>query len=432
MKRLYKIFISDKFLLIIYIFSTINYILLIGLNNFSFPFRLNRNDGYHLLFTDWISKSYYENVVEGTSILYNIFLKGIYNVVGNTDFSFVILNLISQLFILVIGIHILLKLKYKVKSLQFLIIITLYILYTLNLKSYHNSSNDTFLGVFVILIIYLITFKLNKEVKSKVFIYVAVLLSFSFSIRITAIFLLPLISVYFYTWFKTSNLTLLHKLRYLSIFFLSFLFVLTAFHYPSIINNKKLSYEIKDPINLNLNWTQRNYLGLKKIELGKEQLHRDAIWKYTKFEEVKKYVEINGENSLPKSMSEFILKDPILYLKISTYNVLNSLIRFIRFWGFLFLFTLYPLFYFRKNKASHKLLSSVSFIILIFLISFSCLTFIEFRWFFGYEILIPMGVLSFLNFNELKNKLNMNAIFASSLILVTLFNFRSIFSFVYN
>jgi hypothetical protein len=38
-----------------------------------------------------------------------------------------------------------------------------------------------------------------------------------------------------------------------------------------------LGYESKEPKS-GATWIQRNYLGLKKVEQGKEALHRDAIW----------------------------------------------------------------------------------------------------------------------------------------------------------
>ncbi len=248
----------------------------------------------------------------------------------------------------------------------------------------------------------------------------------------TAILLIPLAVFTIIVWAISSKEGLVGKSIKIFTSVIVFVLITAILHFPSLKEHGTLSSFDKNPINISANWTQRNYLGLKKIENGEEPLHRDAIWHRTKFDEVVRYINENGENSLPRSFFEVLISDPVIAIKMFGYNVVFSILRSFRFWGFMILVLMLPLFNIKnlKNSIFDKAnLTSNLFIGYMLILSFVCFTFIEFRWFYGYEILIPIAVLSQIkNQSFFKRDIYKNILFSISLVCITFFNLRSIFN----
>jgi hypothetical protein len=147
---------------------------------------------------------------------------------------------------------------------------------------YHQSAvvparlQRYFLGVFVLGLLYvgLVRF---KSPSLKDFAAMGLLLGLAFGTRITAVYLIPLVAILIWHWWRQNSLEPKYKIA--KVGFMALIFVITTllFHYPSLIEKQKLGYESKEPKS-GATWIQRNYLGLKKVEQGKEALHRDAIW----------------------------------------------------------------------------------------------------------------------------------------------------------
>lgn len=295
------------------------------------------------------------------------------------------------------------------------------------MRSYLSASNDAFLGVFVMILLYLITIKLFKGTNERwTFSGIGFVFAICLSVRITAILLLPLIFIAFFYWIKNTEIPFIKRVQLIVMSSLIFILTILILHYPAIKEKHSLSYEDKNP-SKDLNWIQRNYLGLKKIELGQEKMHRDAIWKNTKFEKVQEYLKIHGADSLPKTFTEAVLKDPILVMKIAFYNVITCFGRFFRFWGFLFFIPIFVLFkrdFFNKYK-----LPAILFFSFIVILSSVCFTFMEFRWFYGYEVLIPISILYAIDkFKISVESSKIQSLVVISLLLITLFNVKSIIS----
>lgn len=420
---------SHRFLKFLSILTLLIYIVLLAFY-ISSEFWFHNNDDYKGVFIRFLDLGYYDAVSEGTTILYNVFLKVIYLVANNAESSFIFLNAISQLFIIGFGYYVLKKHVQKI-DMYFIVMFGLYALFTINLKSFLGASNDAFLGVFVIIMLYLLVHGLFKSKNQYLtFAFVGIVLAVCFSIRMTAILMVPVVIFSFLTWYLNSNEKPTDKILKLLIPVLPFLLVLGMFHYPSLIEGKRLSKYDKNPKEYVSNWTQRNYLGLKKIEQGKDELNRDAIWYRTKFKEVDEYLKNNGEDSLPDNFFEVLKRDPKLVFKIFAYNLIFSVVRFFRFWGFLFFLLILPLFNIKNLRQSIfgiENLPSNLFLIYMLTLTFVCFTFIEFRWYIGYEILIPMAVLSLLQRHTFFQKDNhKNILFSISLICISLFNIRSI------
>jgi hypothetical protein len=111
--------------------------------------------------------------------------------------------------------------------------------------------------------------------------------------------------------------------------------------------------------------------------------------------------------------------------------LLTCIARFFRFWGFLIFLLPVPLFNFIKKRNLENSISiqpSMFFIIMSVLFSTICLTFIEFRWFVGYEVLVPIAVLQV--YNKMLDTNFKNVFLSLSLIVISLFNIKSIISYL--
>lgn len=210
----------------------------------------------------------------------------------------------------------------------------------------------------------------------------------------------------------------------LTIYLITTIFITIIFHSLSLTKEGKLGFYDKN-FNTEVNWTQRNFLALTLMNQGEIPISKNSIFREVKFERVKDFIDINGENSLPKNSKEFIEKDFVLYLKLISYNVFYSCMKFFRYYGFLFFMPFLYLFNFKKITAPNLFFPLV-ILSLVITLSASCFTLIEFRWFTGYSILIALMLIDFLS----KNKINSfwSLVINLSIILVTIFNFYFTFS----
>jgi 4-amino-4-deoxy-L-arabinose transferase-like glycosyltransferase len=430
MKEVFKYIGSKKAVEITFFLFLSIYLLLIFSVFYTSDFAVGNEDNYKGLFKRFLEVGYYKSTAEGTTILYNVFLKVIFFLTKDIDASFFILNAVSDSILLVFGYFFCSKVFNK-KNIYFYIIVSIYLLYIINLRSYFRASNDTFLGVFIMVLLYLLIVRLYEEKKEiSTFLMIGFVFAMCLAIRMTAVLLIPILILSFLFWVKNIKRTLLNRVKLVLLFFLVFSSFTALFHYPSLIEHQKLSYENKEPSN-GLTWVQRNYLGLKKIERGEEKMNRDAIWKNTEFDVVEKYLKENGENSLPKSFFEVVKKDPVLLIKMTVLNFVTSIARFTRFWGFLFILSVLGVF--NKKVFKKEQLPILLFMIYVIIISTVCFTFVEFRWFYGYEILIPISILLFFNKSEYNKEVTKkNILIVSSLLLVSLFNLKSIYTTLLN
>lgn len=422
MTKNFLVLIGHRGLLqIAFVLFVLAYAVLIGLRFLENPFVVDNNDHYKELFTDFLHQGFYQSSVQGTSPLYNFALAAVYQFTQSVDGAFLILNACCDVFYLVFGWHFLKKVV-PISTTYARIVFVIYALYIINQQSYLHASNDAFLGVFVLGVLYIGLVRFKNPLATD-FAMMGLLLGFAFGTRMTAVYLIPLVLVVIWHWWRQCVVETKHKIS--KVIFMVSVFAATTllFHYPSIVEKQRLGYESKEPKS-GATWIQRNYLGLKKIEQGKEALHRDAIWKHTKFEAVEAYLKANGADSLPRTFTQAIAKDPILAMKLGLYNCFTVAVRFLRFWGLLLLLPLLVFFTKRADLAAKLPLLLFAFFATI--LSFTCYTFIEFRWFSGYEILVPMAILLSLDQYRTAAAPIKNAIFTLSLLLITVFNLKSI------
>ncbi len=204
MNRIWKIIGHPNLLKILSVIALVVYALLLIVNTPN-KFVFHNNDNYKGTFLRFLELGYYDAVSEGTTILYNVFLNGLFTFTNNIETSFVILNALSQLFLIIFGFYFLKKQVKKI-NIHFVVLFGLYLLFTINLKSFAAASNDAFLGVFVIVLLYLLIQKLfDAKNQYLTFSLIGFILALCFSIRMTAILLIPLIAFAFIIWFINSN-----------------------------------------------------------------------------------------------------------------------------------------------------------------------------------------------------------------------------------
>lgn len=420
---------SNLFLKMNTSFFIVIYIVLLVAFAYASGIAINNGDQYFELFQNYLSIGHFEQVKNGTSVFYMLTLKVFYLLTNNIKLSFLLLNLVSQL-ILIYYSFLILKKHSNINNKYVKLILLSFLLYLLNQKYYLTTSNDYFLAIFIVIFIDLLL-NLNQHSKYSLFVKIGILSALAISIRATGFLIVGLFLLKFVYYFFSANSSKIIKFKNLLLGFASFIVAIFLLHFPSIIENNKLSFEDKNPKNFKSNWVQRDYLALKKIENKQLKPNRDAIWHYTQFDEVDAYLVKNGVESLPNTLPKFIFSDLPLYLKISIYNFVTCFFRYFRFWGFLlvlFFIPFYKFLYKKQFEFDFKLEIVTIFTIVSFVFSFICIIFIEFRWFVGYEVLIPLGLIKIIE--NLKNEKKLNLIFSFSLLAVSLFNIKSIISYL--
>lgn len=345
-------------------------------------FVLVDGDNYVELFNRFLEKGGYDAIAEGTSVTFNLALYPIYKLVKNVDYSILILNLSSITISLLIACYLLYKIvKDKI---YYLLLVLLLISLFIGKKIPILSNDDLFSGMFYSFIIYFL-YQFHQKRKTYYFIIIGVLLGVCFSIRELTILWVPIIGV-FLIYYSNNIKTFLKNSTFIATFMIGTMSIL---HFPSLYENGKLSYYDKNPKNKNLNWIQRNHLGLKKIDEGKIPIKPWAIWKGTSFPEVEQYLKDNGEDSLPKTLFSAIKKDPILFLKITFYNLYVTFKHYVGYFGFLIFLPLLAIYYNKKWTLCIYYAMFILFSIMICAVAYS---FVEFRWFHGTEIFLFISI----------------------------------------
>lgn len=339
-------------------------------------------DNYVGLFNRFLERGAYNAIAEGTSVVYNLTLYLIYRVVKDVDCSILILNLSS----ITISLSIACYLLYKIvkDKIYYLLLVLLIISLFIGEKIPILTNDDLFSGMFYSFIIYFL-YQFHQKRKTYYFIIIGVLLGVCFSIRELTILWIPIIGIFLI--YYSNGIKIFLKNSTLVVTFM--LGTMAIFHFPSLYENGKLSYYDKGPANKNLTWIQRNHLGLKKVDEGKIPLRPWAIWKGTSFPEVEQYLKDNGEDSLPKTLFSAIKKDPILFLKITFYNLYVTFKHYVSYFGFLIFLPLLAIYYNRKWAPCIYYTIFVLFSIMICSVAYS---FVEFRWFHGTEIFLFVSI----------------------------------------
>lgn len=385
---------------------TIFYGLLVTFNILNFlnkiNFKLFDGDNYAQKFIEFNELGYYESVTNGTSIIYNLFIYLLFIITKNVNVSIVILNSLSIIIYLFLAYKIVRKLK-LVETTYSKLFFWNFVFTILDKKFFYFGHNDFVMSLFGILIIYQFIFILNNDKRYFRFLLIGFFFALALSVRITAVFFLPVIVFYSINFFKLNKLLLYDNLKKVAFSILTFILTIILFHFPSLQSNQNLSFENKNPKNYNSTWMQKNYYGLQLLENNKIRYNRNALLEDVSFEEVDKYLEKNGKKSLPNNTLDFILSAPVIVVKITFLNILYVFLKNISLYGLIFLVPVFSIFK-TKKIFDFNINSMLIYLITSFFIAFICLSFIEYRWLYSFSVFILIAVLNSLKFNNIINK----------------------------
>lgn len=427
MNRLYDLhtfFTSRRVKYMLILYTAVSTVLLL-LWTYNSSLIVGNNDAYINHFESFLNNGWYAENIKGTTVIYNSMLSLLYAITNSVNTSFLLLNLISQLLLIYIGLLLLKYFANKKHQLFYYSVVLMFLFRHLMLESYNKASNDTFMAVFVMWALYLFIVKVydHKEIKRIPLILIGTLVGITVGIRPTSLFLIVLLFFGSIAWSIRHKIHFLPLAKSLLICLVPLIVVVSIVHYPSISHNKTLSFYNKNASDSSLNWYQRNFLAIKNIEENNLALNHGNIWK-TKFHDVEAYVEQHGEDSLPKGLLSSISRDPLTYAKITSFDWLRIGGWLLRFSGILLIIPLILFAKYKKHRVENvSLILILSLFLLYTILSYSL---IEFRWFLGYEVLIYASILVGLKKLENNEMKWINTILFSSLLLVTLFNMRSI------
>ncbi|MGB3591826.1 MAG: glycosyltransferase family 39 protein [Nonlabens sp.] len=407
-----RIFTRKKLLALLVVFS-VSYIVTISIVtvNFlqEFPLVTN-NDDYQSNFLKF-HENKYDAILDGTTPLYFQTIEILYRMTGSVDVSFFLLNMVAIIGYIIIALR--LVKKYARYDLYHVCLLAIFIFHFIYLKSYFRASNDTFMGLFIFIIVYqlILLFKGNRSYWR--FIIAGSCVGAMVCTRPTFLLLCPLLFLITLFYFKQSRLK--EALLRTTIALLCCMTIVLIFNWDSLQANGSLSFIDKNPTN-GMNWTQKNYLGLDKMFNKGERLHEETNWGTT-FDEVQEHLDRNGKDSLPTNLLEFVTHDTTLYAKLVLYNIARSLFELMRSFGLFIFLPLIIVFQKRFNFFLH------AYFFQIVLVSAVCLTLVEVRWFIGYELFFFYGILCYFKNSKIAY---INSLLSLSLILLTLFNIRTI------
>jgi hypothetical protein len=292
---------------------------------------------------------------------------------------------------------------YKKLGIKQPIVYLILLSYISTISFYLFGTNDTLfticLSVFLIEIFYLIQY---DEIKNPQIAFVCLVISFF--TRELIIFYIPLVLTCLI--FTRSYLK---KLTNYSLAVIILIF-LTLLNLPSIINNHKISYDNKIAPE-GLTWSQRGYLW--QLQNPDSKNKNQPSW-----DEVKNYLQENGDKSLPSTYLEGIFLNPKLTIKDTYTDFLEAVIWSVRQLGLLIFVPFILLFL--KSHIKSELYIVLSFFITLLIFSFVIITYVELRWLGPLTILYIIG--GYLCFQDwlnsssfsLKTKNRISAIFILS------------------
>jgi len=228
----------------------------------------------------------------------------------------------------------------------------------------------------------------------------------SFFTRELALVYLPIVIIGIYLATKSKS-DIFKNIFYPSILALVLIFC----NLPSLMANHKFSFDSKlPPKEVQATWPQRQYLAQILVNEGKLQNMSHPSW-----EETDLYLEKNGKNSLPSSLSQSIFFNFKLTVMEFFKNFSEVLQDSVRQTGLITIIIFLIFFYeiFNKRLSLNLFLPFIN-ILMVSIFSFIIISYVETRW------LISVFILGILYFSDLEklNKINRNLILTNLFVLV--------------
>ena len=230
---------------------------------------------------------------------------------------------------------------------------------------------------------------------------------------------LPAILLAFYILFvQSENFT---KKRWIPLFIFIIFLILNI---PSLLKNGELSYDKKSPPeNMEVTWTQRQYLAQLMVNRGDLPNYQHPSW-----EQTKNYLIENGKESLPDNIIKGIFQDPGLTLKEFFKDFFYILIYSSRGIGLILLITIghFILRFLNHRKLYLQDFIPIASLVIIAIFSLIIISYIELRWLCAIFIMLVIYYGDLLKNNRIDHRIELvNLIYFCSIALFGIFRIFS-------
>lgn len=355
-----KVYIGINIISILIILS---YTILFIKRTLLLPFG-NGDEGYFISDIEYfIQNGYEKSIIKNISIPHTLLVYSFNLIIDNIPVSLRITNILISV---IICFYLFLYFnKYQKNSRFNFLILILFFISTVGYLFFGTNDALFFLGL---ILFFIEGYKLFNGNACNLWIMI-----FGLTLALTtrALFILYLPAILF--------LITLLKFRNISNVILGYLFIipisiLLFLNIPSLLNGNGLSFDDKKSPT-KVSWPQRQYLAQLWVNEGKLPHGQHPSW-----EETKLYIEKNGENSLPKSLSESIFFNFKLTIN-EFFKDLGSIFYF----GFrqVGLVILFPLLFFIKEKKNYNLtfwMIPITTYLTFSIFAFVIISYVEMRW----------------------------------------------------
>lgn len=388
MKKLYKPLTKFNFILtglLLFMYASIRFSVV-----FLREYPKGDESSFLEVFKIFINKGYYSANVLGNSSTFNGISYLFYKITSNELMSLRLTSLTFGILSLAV-LWIFYKKYFEVPNIyRFTAFITA--VNTMIIMSWIFVGIDDVILSFLTVLFFMCIYKLKKQTIRTNYLYIAIgiIIALMLLTREMSVLFFPSIIIVLGALFYINNESTKAILTNSILMISAFIVILFTFNFPSLAENRKLSFHQKLINSTEVNWTQLQYLAA----LGEEQ-GKLPHGKHFSVDEVAKYLKDNGQESLPKTLTESIFFDFSRTIREFFKDTLYEIKPFSRLLGLFFIFNLmlFILYLFKREFILNKILNQHLFlfsIIYILLVCFIVITYVETRWFSNVLLLLPI------------------------------------------
>jgi hypothetical protein len=360
------------------------YFLYATIKSFLSPLGLGDENTFYKDLIYFKENGYYLSVQKGISIPYTV-LNYFFDYF--TKDELIAMRLSSLLILFILLLYLFIELKKIKKNIEFTVIFML--LFFVSTTGYFFFGTNDGLFFLGLIILGVETLKAILSLRPSMILF-CLGLSIAISTRALVMVYFPFILLAFLVMFINNV-----KFNTLFLCFVIPLLFLCLINFPNFSSaNFELSYDKKVPNDTSLTWPQRQYLSQLMVNEGKLPNNQRVSW-----EETKKYLELNGQISLPKSQLESLTFDLKLTITEFFKDFFQVVVVSTRSLGIIMLFCFYSIIValYKKNFNLSQLFIPISLLLMVLVFSFIIISFVELRW------LSAVFILSILYFNVYAN-----------------------------
>jgi hypothetical protein len=375
--------------------------------------------GFYNNFELYLKEGWYASVESGVSPLYNLCTRLLYFYNGDILLSLRLVGLISLVGVIIAWSYFAYYIL-NIRGAIFGIVLLFFVTVGFSQRAYFCGTSDGLFIFFMSLSIIFLFTAVHSEVKKyKLFFFSGVFFAFGLSTReLVILYSLSYFSIFAFLFFRNQ-----YFWKSFFVWLVPFVFLVVIIHYPALKEKHQLSIHNKDFKDINVTWTEINYLTLLN---NKDKLlyGRDTKSNKVTPEDILEYRKMHGQNALPKTFGSALFWDVSISLKNFLGLLYLSQLPFIFQLGlFYLLFIIKPIQQLIINR-NLKQICNISNLPLFFFILYTialCITpirHIEFRWLMLFTFFISAFSISIF-FKEFKKHPLVETIFYFNILAIS-------------